>query len=141
MRSILLFRCVCVSLYLSTALKPLQVALLIIGSAGKLPGLSYECMIAHSTLGFGRTISFADDLKIPPGHNMSFKNALHIVSTDMIIPTLLPAWALNLTQRLRNVRTAMADLQVRPLFPLYGHLKLTWISFLVRVALYAGDDR
>ncbi|KAL5522930.1 hypothetical protein ACEPAF_1197 [Sanghuangporus sanghuang] len=71
----------------------LQIALLIIGSAG-----------------FGRKISFAEDLKIPPGHNMSFKDALHIVSTDMILPTVLPAWSLNLTQRLRNVRTAMADL-------------------------------
>ncbi|EJC99158.1 614/534 cytochrome P450 [Fomitiporia mediterranea MF3/22] len=71
----------------------LSIALLIIGSAG-----------------FGRMISFAEDLKVPPGYHMSFKDALHIVSQDMIIPTVLPAWMLNLTKRLRNVRTAVQDL-------------------------------
>ncbi|KAI5119154.1 hypothetical protein M0805_005233 [Coniferiporia weirii] len=72
----------------------LPLALLIIGSAG-----------------FGRKISFADDLKVPPGHVMSFKDALHITSQDMILGVIIPKWAMGFNQRFRNVRTAFADLQ------------------------------
>lgn len=73
----------------------LSIALLIIGSAG-----------------FGRKISFSDDLRIPPGHKMSFKDALHYVSTNMIIPVMLPAWALNLTEHLRTVRDSVKELRM-----------------------------
>lgn len=44
---------------------------------------------------------------------MTFKDALHIVSTDMMIPILVPEWFPNISKRLRNVRTAMAELRVR----------------------------
>ncbi|KAI5119153.1 hypothetical protein M0805_005232 [Coniferiporia weirii] len=72
----------------------LPVALLIIGSAG-----------------FGRKISFADNLKVPPGHAMSFKDALHITSQDMILGFVVPGWAMSFTQRFRKVRRAFAELQ------------------------------
>ncbi|KAH8110025.1 614/534 cytochrome P450 [Phellopilus nigrolimitatus] len=73
----------------------LSIALLIIGSAG-----------------FGRKISFSEDRKVPPGgYTMSFKDALHVVSTDMILYVIVPKWAMNLTERLRRVRSAFLDLQ------------------------------
>ncbi|KAI5122235.1 hypothetical protein M0805_007102 [Coniferiporia weirii] len=72
----------------------LALALLVIGSAG-----------------FGRKISFADDLKVPPGHVMMFKDALKITSQGMILGVVIPKWAMGFTQHFRNVRTAFADLQ------------------------------
>jgi hypothetical protein len=67
-------------------------------------------------IGFGRKISFADDTKIPPGHEMSFKDALHIVSTDMVLPVVVPSWAMGLTERLRKANLAMKELRVGILF-------------------------
>lgn len=64
-------------------------------------------------LGFGRKISFEDDLKVPPGYKLSFKDALHIVSHDMILGVLFPKWAMSATARLASARDAIDDLKVR----------------------------
>ena len=53
------------------------------------PGLHSKNNVQRtSNTGFGRKISFAEDVKVPPGHQMSFKDALHVVSTE----TLQTSW-------------------------------------------------
>ena len=42
---------------------------------------------------------------------MSFKDALHIVSANTIVPLVVPGWAMGLTAKLREVRTAFKDLR------------------------------
>ncbi|PSR70454.1 hypothetical protein PHLCEN_2v13705, partial [Hermanssonia centrifuga] len=63
--------------------------------------------------GFGRRITWEDDLVVPPGHQMAFKDALHIVSTDVILKAVIPNWAMKLgpTKRIRNVVTAFDELE------------------------------
>lgn len=62
--------------------------------------------------GFGRRISWTDDQKVPPGHRIAFKDALHIVSTEIFVKLAVPKWAMGLTQRFRNVQTAFDELRV-----------------------------
>lgn len=63
--------------------------------------------------GFGRNISWKDDDTLPSGHQLTFKNALHIVTTDVFLKLIFPDRALGLTKRLRNVRLAFDELEVR----------------------------
>jgi hypothetical protein len=65
-----------------------------------------------SNVGFGRRISWLDNQTIPNGHQMTFKQALHIVSTDLILRAVMPGWAMGLTQRLRNIHIASEELEV-----------------------------
>ena len=44
---------------------------------------------------------------------MTFKEALHILSTDLIMKIALPYWAKNLTERARKVDLAFTELKVR----------------------------
>jgi len=67
--------------------------------------------------GFGRKISWRDDQVIPIGRRMTFKEALHIVSTDMGLRIIVPEWAMGLTQRLRKIRIAFEDFEVGNFFP------------------------
>ena len=63
--------------------------------------------------GFGRKVSWADDDIIPSGHQMAFKQALHLVSTDyLMMKLIIPDWAFGFTQRLRDARLAYDELQV-----------------------------
>ncbi|KAF8161201.1 cytochrome P450 [Crassisporium funariophilum] len=61
--------------------------------------------------GFGKQISWRDEAAIPAGHTMSYKDALHVVSTDIFLKVFVPDWALGLTKRLRTVKTAFEELQ------------------------------
>jgi hypothetical protein len=49
---------------------------------------------------------------MPSGHHMTFKHALHLVSTDFIWKLIFPDWVFSLTQRLRDTRLAFDELQV-----------------------------
>ena len=65
-------------------------------------------------LGFGRIVSWKeDDTIIPPGHTMTYKDALHIATTDFIFKLMFPVWALGLTPRLRKVKLGFEELHVR----------------------------
>ncbi|KAJ3514321.1 hypothetical protein NLJ89_g2442 [Agrocybe chaxingu] len=75
----------------------LPIALFVIGIAG-------EC--------FGRRISWQEDVAIPPGHEMSFKDALHIVSTDIFIKMFTPEKLLGLTTKFRRIRRAFEELEM-----------------------------
>jgi hypothetical protein len=48
----------------------------------------------------------------PPGHQMTFTQALHQTSMDLMLKVSVPAWALGLTPRLRLARTAFDELGV-----------------------------
>ncbi|KAF5380528.1 hypothetical protein D9615_004515 [Tricholomella constricta] len=72
----------------------LPIALFVIGAAG-----------------FGRKISWKDDDTLPAGHQMTFKGALHIVTTDIFIKLIVPDRALGLTKRMRNVKLAFKELE------------------------------
>ncbi|GLB37921.1 putative cytochrome P450 [Lyophyllum shimeji] len=72
----------------------LPIALFVIGAAG-----------------FGRKISWKDGDLAPPGHRLTFKEALHVVSTDVFIKLVVPDRALGLTERLRSVKVAFEELK------------------------------
>nr|BAL05139.1 cytochrome P450 [Phanerodontia chrysosporium] len=62
---------------------------------------------------FGRRIPWTEGGLAPPGHHMSFKEALHIVSTGTVIKAVLPKWLLNLgpSQYIREVRDAFREME------------------------------
>ncbi|KAN0118934.1 Cytochrome P450 [Russula decolorans] len=73
----------------------LPIALFVIGVAGR----------------FGRRVTWTSDLVIPPGHQMTFKEALHTLSTNLIMKIALPDWAKNFTKRTRKVHLAFMELK------------------------------
>jgi len=73
----------------------LQVALAVIGIAG-----------------FGHRVRSADDHVIPAGHQMTFKDSLHIVSTSVITRLIFPKWAMIFTEKLRRIRLAFDELEL-----------------------------
>jgi hypothetical protein len=64
------------------------------------------------TQGFGRRVTWTSDLVVPPGHQMTFKDALHILSTNLIMKIILPDWAKNLTKHSRKVHQSFVELKV-----------------------------
>jgi hypothetical protein len=62
-------------------------------------------------LGFGRRVTWTSDLVVPPGHQMTFKDALHILSTNLVQKILIPDWAKHLIKHSRNVELAFRELQ------------------------------
>lgn len=58
-------------------------------------------------------MSFTEELEVPPGFTMNFKDALRIVSEGVIIKLAVPKRALGLTRRFREVDCAFKELQVR----------------------------
>ena len=64
-------------------------------------------------LGFGRSVSWKEDSAIiPPGHTMTYKDALHVTTKDFILKLMVPGWALGLTPRLRKVKLGFEELHV-----------------------------
>ena len=43
---------------------------------------------------------------------MTFKDALHISSTNLVSKIILPSWAMKLTERTRKVELAFNELEV-----------------------------
>jgi len=62
--------------------------------------------------GFGRPISWKEDVVVPPGHQLTFKDALRTVTQGFTIKILVPKWALGFTKRFRLTRLAFDELQV-----------------------------
>ena len=65
-----------------------------------------------STPGFGRRVTWTSDIVVPPGYQMTFKDALHILSTNLIQKMIAPDWAKHLTNHSRNVELAFRELKV-----------------------------
>ena len=63
-------------------------------------------------LGFGRQVTWSSDLVIPPGHQMTFKDALNVLSTNLLLKIALPKWTMILTERTRRINLAFNELKV-----------------------------
>ncbi|KAH9947226.1 cytochrome P450 [Amylocystis lapponica] len=63
--------------------------------------------------GFGRRIAWSEDGKLSGGHIVTFKDALHTVSNDLVLKVVLPNWVLNWgpTKRVRNFKVAYDELE------------------------------
>ena len=68
--------------------------------------------ITDPFLGFGRSISWKEDGKIPPGHTMTYKDALQVTTNDFLLKLVVPSWVLGLTPRLRKVKLGFEELHV-----------------------------
>ena len=66
-------------------------------------------------LGFGRRMTWTSlsDLVVPPGHQMTFKDALNYVSNNLGLKILFPNWVKYLTKHTRMVHLAFTELKVR----------------------------
>ena len=62
--------------------------------------------------GFGRRVSWKSDIVVPSGYQMTFKDAIHILSTNLIQKMIAPDWAKHLTNHSRNVELAFRELKV-----------------------------
>lgn len=74
-----------------------------------------EAFLFHANVhltGFGRNISWKDDDIVPSGHQLTFKHALHIVSSEIVLKLAVPRWAFGITARLRAIPLAFAELEV-----------------------------
>jgi len=61
--------------------------------------------------GFGRQVSWTSDLVVPPGHQMTFKDALHTLSTNLLTKIALPNWAMDLTKHTSRVQLAFMEMK------------------------------
>ena len=61
--------------------------------------------------GFGHRVTWATDL-VPSGHQMTFKDALHILLANLVLKIALPDWANQLTKQTRNIDLAFTELKV-----------------------------
>jgi len=61
--------------------------------------------------GFGRRVSWTSDVVVPPDHQMTFKDALHTLSTNLIQKIVLPDWAKYLTNQAWRTDLALKELK------------------------------
>ncbi|EMD41758.1 hypothetical protein CERSUDRAFT_147048 [Gelatoporia subvermispora B] len=68
---------------------------------------------AIAAAGFGRRFSWDTEASVPPGHQMPFKDALHIVSRDLFFKLMFPNWFLKWApiKKIRVFSTAFVDFQ------------------------------
>lgn len=61
---------------------------------------------------FGNRVSWKEDSVKPPGHKMTFKEALHYTSANLILKAAVPSWVLKLglTPALRRTKLAFEEL-------------------------------
>jgi hypothetical protein len=57
-------------------------------------------------------VTWTSDLVVPSGHQMTFKDALHILSSNLLVKIAVPRWAMNLTKNTRKVHLASMELKV-----------------------------
>jgi len=69
-----------------------------------------------SAAGFGRQTSWKGD-EAPPGHRLSFKRSIEVVTTGLFIRLLCPKWIFEWapTRKIREVRDGFAEFRVCPL--------------------------
>ena len=63
-------------------------------------------------LGFGRRVAWTSDLVVPPDHQMTFKDAFHILSTNLVQKIITPDWVKPLMKHSRKVELAFRELKV-----------------------------
>ncbi|EAU86315.2 614/534 cytochrome P450 [Coprinopsis cinerea okayama7 len=60
--------------------------------------------------GFGRKISWKEEDNCPPGHAMSFKQALHIAAENIVVRAAFPGFIRKLVPSLRKINLAYEEL-------------------------------
>ncbi|THH17554.1 hypothetical protein EW146_g3278 [Bondarzewia mesenterica] len=61
--------------------------------------------------GFGKKISWTDDMKLPLGHQLTFRDALHTMSSEIFLKLIFPDWAMGATKHLRHVQLAFQEIE------------------------------
>ncbi|KAI8969408.1 cytochrome P450 [Trametes punicea] len=68
-------------------------------------------LLVIGVAGFGRRITWNEDAVAPPGHDMTFKDALNVVSRNLFLQVLFPHWVLRWgTPGMRRFHTAYREL-------------------------------
>ncbi|KAL1729695.1 cytochrome P450 [Schizophyllum commune] len=62
-------------------------------------------------ISFGRSISWTENEAVPPGHKMSFKEAMVCASTNVPLYFSTPDWVPGISEKLRRVRIAFDELE------------------------------
>jgi hypothetical protein len=57
-------------------------------------------------------MTWTTDLVVPPGHQMTFKDALHIFSSNLILKVILPNWAKYFSKHAERIDLASMELKV-----------------------------
>ena len=57
-------------------------------------------------------MSWQDSKVPPPGHKLTFKDALHRVAVDIFVKLAVPKWAIGLTERTRQAQLSFDELEV-----------------------------
>ncbi len=57
-------------------------------------------------------MTWSSDLVVPPGHQMTFKDALHILSTNLLQKMIAPDWAKHFMKHSRKVELSFMELKV-----------------------------
>jgi len=95
-----------------------------------------------SAAGFGYQLNWEDD-EAPPGHDLSFKRSVEIVSTRIFIRLLCPKWIFEWapTKKIRETRDGFKEFRVRSLRtrPHIGTLRLSVDS--TRAVVFGRDDQ
>jgi len=88
--------------------------------------------------GFGRGISWKDEVVVPSGHTMTFKESLHIVTTHLLLKVLVPSWAMGMTAKLRKANLAFEELRVNRYFIKFGNINRLILELIT--AIHDRDD-
>ena len=116
-------------IYYQLSYSRLQIALFIIGAAGTV--FCQQRDMSANTLheGFGRKISWEDDGILPPGHQMTFKQALHITSSSFMLKLVVPDWVPAYSKQIRDTRLAFDELQVLMLHDIHSRVEYSILLF------------
>ncbi len=82
-------------------------------------------------------MTWTSDLVVPPGHQMTFKDALHILSANLFQKIMTPDWAKNLIKHSRNVELAFREMKVCYSKP--SQLCTCNSCLIFRAAIHAGN--
>ncbi|TCD69149.1 Ubiquitin fusion degradation protein 4 [Steccherinum ochraceum] len=61
--------------------------------------------------GFGRRLNWKEELKAPPGHTMTFKDALYTVSDGIVTKIIAPKWLGSISPRIKRTLQAFDELE------------------------------
>ncbi|VDC07904.1 unnamed protein product [Peniophora sp. CBMAI 1063] len=64
-----------------------------------------------SAAGFGQRAKWLENRVPPPGHQMTFKDAVHTLCAELITVMSTPKWALGLNKKLRTARSSVEEMR------------------------------
>ena len=82
-------------------------------------------------------MTWTTDHVVPPGYQMTFKDALHLLSTNLVQKIVLPDWTKYLTKHTRKVDLAFMEIKV--CYSESSQLCLSHPYFAPRAAIHGGN--